>query len=270
LSINAFIDIINVMKITVPNIITSIRFLAIPFMAYYIYASAGDSELNMVAFILFISIWATDVLDGYIARNFNQVSDFGKLFDPLVDKLFQFVTAIMMAIVHKLPIWVPIIIFIKELFMVVGGAVLFKKYRLVVYSKWYGKLGTVLFVMAFCILFFLPKELISKSGYLFVIPIVVSFFAYLKYCFDNVIPVIYRKSKRYLDNETIKKEIAKQKLTGVSMDGSVIKSKNINRRNPFKNNKINKARTSKITGKISHIIDKEFKQKKNRSKESSL
>ena len=78
---------------TMPNILTLIRFLAIPVLAYLIYA--GD-EYNIVAFILFVAIWLTDMLDGYIARRFNQMTEFGKLFDPLVDKLFQLTTAVMM------------------------------------------------------------------------------------------------------------------------------------------------------------------------------
>lgn len=192
------------MKITVPNIITSVRFAAIPFMAYYIYASVNiNDRYNLPAFVLFASIWATDVLDGYIARHFNQVSNFGKLFDPFVDKLFQFVTAVMMAIVHKLPIWVPIVIFCKELLMIIGGTVLLKKYKLVVYSKWYGKLSTILFVLAFCVLFFIPSDLNNKTGYLFIIPLTISFIAYSKYCFDNVVPVIFKKSKRRLNAETM-------------------------------------------------------------------
>jgi cardiolipin synthase len=195
------------MKVTVPNIITSIRFAAIPFMAYYIYASAHYSEkYNLVAFILFVSIWATDIVDGYIARNFNQISEFGKLFDPFVDKLFQFVTALMMAVVGKIPVWVPVIIFIKDLLMIIGGAVLLKKYRLVVYSKWYGKLATIIFVISFCFLFFVPEDLVSMTGYLFILPIALSLFAYVKYFFDNLVPVIYKKSKRYLNIESTKRK----------------------------------------------------------------
>lgn len=202
-----FIVIIISMRITIPNIITSIRLAAIPVMAYYIYASVFISEdYNIVAFILFISIWTTDVLDGFIARKFNQISDFGKLFDPFVDKLFHFVTALMMWLVGKIPVWVPILIFLKELLMIIGGTVLFKKYRMVVYSKWYGKLATVLFVLAFCILFFIPNSDSVTAGYLFIIPIVISFYAYIKYGFDNVIPVIYRRSKRKLDSDTIASE----------------------------------------------------------------
>ena len=207
------------MKITVPNIITSIRFAAIPFMAYYIYASVNvNDRYNLPAFILFASIWATDVLDGYIARHFNQISNFGKLFDPFVDKLFQFVTAVMMTVVHKLPVWVPIVIFFKELLMIIGGTVLLKKYKLVVYSKWYGKLSTILFVLAFCVLFFLPADMNQQSGYLFIIPLTISFIAYSKYTFDNVVPVVFKKSRRRLNAETMAGSTAISSYTGDPAD----------------------------------------------------
>ena len=86
---------------TIPNILTLIRFLAIPVLAYLIFL--GDAY-NIVAFILFVCIWLTDMLDGYIARHYNQITEFGKLFDPLVDKVFQLTTAIMLAAVDKLQI----------------------------------------------------------------------------------------------------------------------------------------------------------------------
>ncbi len=252
------------MKITVPNIITSIRFAAIPVMAYYIYASVYISDdYNMIAFVLFISIWATDVLDGYIARNFNQISDFGKLFDPLVDKLFQFVTALMMALVQKLPYWVPIVIFVKELLMIIGGTVLFKKYRLVVYSKWYGKLATVLFVLAFCVLFFLPKDMVSQSGLLFIPALAISFFAYIKYSFDNVIPVIYRRSKRYLDSETMKNVIETEAMIPTSQRNSILfKKKRRSKKSLLKKIKGNKRKTSE-TKKKSFRFVKNLENKQN-------
>lgn len=197
------------MKITVPNIITTIRFFAIPVMAYYIYAGVNlESRYKITAFILFIAIWATDVLDGYIARKYNQISDFGKLFDPFVDKTFHLVTAFMMYIVGRIPLWIPVVIAVKELVMVIGGALLLRKYKLVVYAKWYGKLATFLFVVAFGFLFFVPPEMNDYTIYLFIPPLAFSFFAYLKYLFDNVIPVIYKKSKRKLviDNGQVKNE----------------------------------------------------------------
>ncbi len=188
-------------KIGLPNIITSIRFAAIPVMAYYIYVSSvsSDNGSKMIAFALFVVIWATDVLDGFIARKYNQITNFGKLFDPFVDKLFQFVTALMMMIVGRLPIWVPCVIFLKELLMLIGGTVLLTKYKLVVYSKWYGKLSTILFVMAFCVLFFIPESYNHITGYLFIPPLVMSLISYGKYFADNVVPVVFKKDRIKVD-----------------------------------------------------------------------
>jgi CDP-diacylglycerol--glycerol-3-phosphate 3-phosphatidyltransferase len=189
------------MKIGLPNIITSVRFAAIPVMAYFIYLSSisSESKYNIIAFVLFVAIWATDVLDGFIARKYNQITNFGKLFDPFVDKLFQFVTALMMMIIGRLPLWVPCVIFFKELLMLIGGTVLLTKYKLVVYSKWYGKLSTVLFVLAFCVLFLIPDELIHLTGYIFIPPLAVSLIAYGKYFADNVVPVVLKKDRTKVD-----------------------------------------------------------------------
>lgn len=163
---------------TVPNILTLIRLLAIPVLAYLIYA--GD-EYNTVAFIMFAAIWLTDLLDGFIARHFNQMTEFGKLFDPLVDKLFQFVTAIMMFVVGKLPLWVPIIIFIKELLMIIGSSLILRKKETVVFAEWFGKLGTLLFVAAFASLFFLTREQRWLGAYIFIAPVIWSLYACFRY-----------------------------------------------------------------------------------------
>ncbi len=177
-------------ELTVPNLLTLIRFLAIPVLAYLMLK--GD-KYNTVAFILFLSIWFTDMLDGYIARHFNQISEFGKLFDPLVDKLFQFTTAVMMFLIGKLPLWVPIFIFAKEILMIVGSAILLRKQELVVFAKWYGKLATVLFVMAFAALFFLPPGRADLASYLFILPVGWSLYAYIRYGIAYLFPFLRRK-----------------------------------------------------------------------------
>lgn len=161
---------------TIPNFLTLLRLLAIPVMAYFIL-----TEIRPVrGFVLFAAIWFTDCLDGYIARHYNQVSEVGKIFDPAVDKLFQLTTAIMMCIVGRLPLWVPIFIFVREIFMVIGGAVLLK-HKTVVYAQWFGKLTTVLFALAFAALFFWPKEQLHWASLLFVLPCACSLLALVKY-----------------------------------------------------------------------------------------
>ena len=126
----------------VPNILTIIRFLLIPFIVYFIF-----TEQFILAFVFFTISGITDVADGFIARKFNLVSNFGKLMDPLADKLTQISTLASLALVNIIPIWILIIVLIKEFIMIVGASFLYGK-DVVVYSKWYGKLATVLFYIA--------------------------------------------------------------------------------------------------------------------------
>lgn len=132
----------------VPNILTIIRFLLIPII---IILAIQD---NYIATIIVLTLSGlTDILDGFIARKFNFISDFGKLMDPLADKATQVALLITLTIQKIIPIWIIIIVVLKEFLMVSGASFLYGK-ELVVSSKWYGKLATVLFYVAIvCSLF---------------------------------------------------------------------------------------------------------------------
>lgn len=132
----------------VPNILTILRFLLIPIILYFIFA--GNYILG---FIFFTISGATDILDGCIARKFNLISNFGKLMDPLADKLTQISVLASLVIVDIIPVWILAIVILKELIMVIGASFLYGK-DVVVYSKWYGKLATVLFYLAIVISLF--------------------------------------------------------------------------------------------------------------------
>ena len=126
----------------VPNILTIIRFLLIPVIITFAFKN------NYVATIIVLSISGiTDILDGYIARKYNFISDFGKLMDPLADKATQVTLLAVLAIQKIIPMWIIAIVIFKEFFMVAGASFLYGK-ELVVSSKWYGKLSTVLFYIA--------------------------------------------------------------------------------------------------------------------------
>ena len=132
----------------VPNILTIIRFLLIPVII------AFALEHNYIAAIIVLTISGlTDVLDGYIARKFNFITDFGKLMDPLADKATQVALLGTLTLQRIIPIWIIVIVIIKEFLMISGASFLYGK-ELVVSSKWYGKLATVLFYIAIvCSLF---------------------------------------------------------------------------------------------------------------------
>ena len=132
----------------IPNILTIIRFLLIPFIIFYIFT--GDFIL---AFIFFTLSGITDIADGCIARKYNLISNFGKLMDPLADKLTQIATLTSLVISQIIPIWILIIVLLKEFIMIVGSAFLYGK-DVVVYSRWYGKAATVLFYLAIVVSLF--------------------------------------------------------------------------------------------------------------------
>lgn len=169
-------------QITIPNILTLVRLACIPWMAKEIYASKGYSGASAA---LFLGIWFTDILDGWIARRFNQVSDVGKLLDPLTDKIFQITTGVMMCVVGRLPIWVPAVMIVKEIIMIAGGAFLYKR-KYVVSAKWYGKITTALLAVAFVIIFFLPEEKVYITPYLFILPIGMMIFSLINYARDAI------------------------------------------------------------------------------------
>lgn len=126
----------------IPNILTVIRFLLIPFIIFFALKN------NYIMAIVFFTISGiTDIADGYIARKFNLITDFGKLIDPLADKATQIAMLTTLVFKNIISFWILAIVLIKEILMISGASFLYGK-ELVVSSRWYGKLATVLFYSA--------------------------------------------------------------------------------------------------------------------------
>jgi len=182
----------------IPNILTIIRFIFIPSI---IVSLISDNYL--LALILFTLSSITDVLDGKIARKYNAISDFGKLMDPLADKLTQLSILITLAFKNVIPFWIVFILIAKEMIMIAGASFLYGK-SLVVSSKWYGKLTTVLIyiaVVSSCIIkiFSLPEFAI----YIYILAIIFAIFSLINY-------FVYFYGNGYLPN---KEELKKQSVT---------------------------------------------------------
>ena len=187
----------------VPNILTIIRFLLIPFIVFYIFA--GN---YILAFVFFTISGLTDIADGFIARKYNLISNFGKLMDPLADKLTQITTLGSLAITDIIPIWILIIVLLKEFIMICGASFLYGK-DVVVYSKWYGKLATVLLYVA--IVFSLLTKQFELTGIwsnidliLFCLAVTATLFSLIMYIKD-----LYKKG--FIDKEDLKKEVTVDK-----------------------------------------------------------
>src|SRR5271157_6669650 len=102
---------------TVPNQLTILRLiLTLPFVAALSLQFPGA---KILAFWLFVFSSITDFADGYIARRFNQITDFGKLMDPLVDKIMTMSAFICLISLGSIPAWAVIVILSRE-FLITG------------------------------------------------------------------------------------------------------------------------------------------------------
>ncbi|MBP3284309.1 MAG: CDP-diacylglycerol--glycerol-3-phosphate 3-phosphatidyltransferase [Clostridia bacterium] len=165
-----------------PNILTLIRFALVPVMGIFL------MQRNFtVAIIIYVLASVTDILDGYIARKYNQITNFGKILDPLADKLLQFTAIIGLWVLGIIPFWIPPIFFLKEMLMGLGCIKLLRK-DIIVPSKWFGKLSTVLLFLAIIASMLSPSIPILQNYTLplFILAIISLFFSFIMYLINYI------------------------------------------------------------------------------------
>jgi len=99
----------------------------------------------VVALILIGIAYALDLLDGWVARRFNQISEFGKAFDPFADKVLYGMIALTLVIKKLLPLWFFLFVIVRDGSQLIYGSHIFKKYQRITPSNIYGKIA------AFCL-----------------------------------------------------------------------------------------------------------------------
>lgn len=162
----------------IPNMLTTVRLFLIPIFAVVFFS---DFENNLIfALVIFLIAGLTDVMDGYIARKYDLVTDIGKLLDPLADKLMLIAVLICLSATKLIPVWILIIIMIKELIMVVGGLYLyFSHVQVVIPSNRYGKIATVIFYLGICFVLLELNILISK--FILYLAVFIAIYAFINY-----------------------------------------------------------------------------------------
>ena len=132
----------------VPNALTILRIILIPVFVILFFKG-----YKMAALGVFCAASLTDMLDGYLARKLNQITDFGKLFDPLADKLMVLTAMVCQTFWGPLPLVAVVVVAAKELLMVLGGVFMLSK-NVVVYSNYFGKAAQVGFIASLVLSFF--------------------------------------------------------------------------------------------------------------------
>lgn len=127
--------------ITIPNIISILRLLTAPLLLIIFDMNNLSSRISIPVFLLVLLI--SDFVDGYIARNFDQESDLGKILDAFADKIFTIVITLSLYIYHGLSIWFLYIVLVRDIFIVVGNVFSILKFRKVVLHNIFEKLSTI-------------------------------------------------------------------------------------------------------------------------------
>ncbi len=163
-------------KVNWPMLLTLSRFLMIPLFGWLF-------TVNIYYAILIVGLAGlTDILDGYLARRLAMTSDWGKMLDPLADKLMLIVVLISLYTVNIVPLIVIIIVLAKELLMVLGAIFLYKNRQTVVQSNIVGKAASAAFYVAIIALVFeLPY-----AYYMLGVAVFLTLFALVQYGIINL------------------------------------------------------------------------------------
>lgn len=139
----------------VPNLLSCFRIVLVPVFILIFFAGTPDAYAWAVA--VFILAGLTDILDGRIARKYNQITMLGRILDPLADKLMVFSALICLTVAGLLPLWLTLLFLAKELIQLLGSLLLFRKIRDVPASNIIGKAGTFLFYIAIAVMVLFPN-----------------------------------------------------------------------------------------------------------------
>lgn len=126
----------------VPNVLTLARIAALPFVVWRF--MEGDRYGALAIYVLVV---LTDVVDGFIARRYDKITNFGKLMDPLADKLLLLTMLVLFCVEGTLPVGVVALVIAKELAMIAGGCFALSR-GIVVHALPIGKAATVAFALA--------------------------------------------------------------------------------------------------------------------------
>ena len=197
--------------LTIPNLISVIRILLIPVIAVLYY----KGYIWWTVFVIFIS-GLSDAVDGKIARKFNQVSNLGKLLDPVADKFTIFALAIVLFLKFKEAqnesmqafAWVFLLFIAKDIIMILGGIVLIALGTRPVAAEIWGKLATFAFYAVMVVIIGFGPEIGAISSYypqyaipetvmfiLVVVAVILTFIAFFSYL-PGVIKQIIENSKK--------------------------------------------------------------------------
>jgi cardiolipin synthase (CMP-forming) len=124
---------------TVSNLLSCSRVVLLAPLAYVLFSDIPHRQSWMVVIIVVAGL--TDFLDGYFARKLHQVTELGKVIDPLADKITAAGASVLFVLVGSLPLWYLIVVVLRDLLILIGGIYIKSKKNIVPQSNWPGKVA---------------------------------------------------------------------------------------------------------------------------------
>lgn len=144
----------------ISNLLSLSRFVLLIFAAFFL---VSDNEnYYLFASLFIVLLWVSDIMDGYFARRRKEISELGKIIDPLADKISVVTITFLLLWKGILPLWFFIIIVLRDLIILAGGLYIKNKYAVVLQSNWTGKL--TVFVIGFTLLNLILINGVTASG----------------------------------------------------------------------------------------------------------
>ena len=184
----------------IPNVLSIIR---IGLVGVFVYVFFNNYPNNLVwALVVFLTAGLTDVIDGFLARKFNWITNLGKILDPLADKLMQCTVLVCMLTKKLIPVWLVVPFILKEFLMLLGGLLVIKKRRVIVVSNIFGKMTVVFFYAAvvFCIA---AREFLEQNPVVLYSVCLLILIAAIS-AFVNYITTYFKALKKQESSETVK------------------------------------------------------------------
>jgi len=131
----------------ISNILSSSRFILTAICAFFLF-----NNNFLVSSIILIVIWLSDLLDGYFARKRKEISELGKIIDPVADKFAIFTISLILVLKSLIPLWFFLVVILRDILIISGGLYLRYKKNIVLQSNWAGKI--TVFIIGLTFLFY--------------------------------------------------------------------------------------------------------------------
>lgn len=134
----------SIEEIATPSNFISILRLLLAVPLWYLFDDLGVAGMRYIIFSVCIFAALTDILDGYLARKFNQVTEFGKIIDPLADKVAVGVIIIKLYVIGEIPLYYFIMILGRDILIFIGGIFVSQKIGRILPSNVIGKITVII------------------------------------------------------------------------------------------------------------------------------